>query len=167
MPDITDRDRQRVADALRAHFTAGRIDVEEFDSRLGAAWAAQTQGDLDALVADLPRLTDAAVAPGPGEGRAPGRAPWPGRAPASTWEDARRGWAMRSAHAHMRSFLTTMAILVAIWALTGFGYFWPAWPMVIWGIFVFRHAMWARRYDGSRGRHQHHGYACGPASRIF
>ncbi|MBA3437053.1 MAG: XRE family transcriptional regulator, partial [Thermoleophilaceae bacterium] len=27
-----------------------------------------------------------------------------------------------------------MALLVAIWALTGEGYFWPVWPALGWGI---------------------------------
>jgi hypothetical protein len=26
-----------------------------------------------------------------------------------------------------------MALLVAIWALTGMGYFWPVWPALGWG----------------------------------
>jgi hypothetical protein len=29
-----------------------------------------------------------------------------------------------------------MALLIAIWALSGAGYFWPVWPLVGWGFFV-------------------------------
>jgi hypothetical protein len=36
-------------------------------------------------------------------------------------------------------------VLVIIWALSGFGYFWPIWPLAIWGFFVWRHEAWARR----------------------
>ncbi len=41
---------------------------------------------------------------------------------------------------HLRSYLMVMALLVAIWALTGAGYFWPVWPMLGWGIGVALHA---------------------------
>jgi hypothetical protein len=37
---------------------------------------------------------------------------------------------------HERAYVATMLLLVAIWALTGAGYFWPIWPMLGWGIGV-------------------------------
>ena len=36
----------------------------------------------------------------------------------------------------LASFLATSVLLVAIWALTGMGYFWPVWPILGWGVFV-------------------------------
>ena len=36
----------------------------------------------------------------------------------------------------LRSFLATSVLLVAIWALTGMGYFWPVWPILGWGVFA-------------------------------
>jgi hypothetical protein len=36
----------------------------------------------------------------------------------------------------LRTYLATSVLLVAIWALTGAGYFWPVWPILGWGIFV-------------------------------
>jgi hypothetical protein len=36
----------------------------------------------------------------------------------------------------LRAFVTTSLLLVAIWALTGAGYFWPVWPILGWGVFV-------------------------------
>jgi uncharacterized small protein (DUF1192 family) len=41
---------------------------------------------------------------------------------------------------HLRAYLMVMVLLVAIWALTGAGYFWPVWPMLGWGIGVWSHA---------------------------
>jgi hypothetical protein len=41
---------------------------------------------------------------------------------------------------HLRTYVMIMALLVAIWALTGMGYFWPVWPMLGWGIGVMSHA---------------------------
>ena len=40
---------------------------------------------------------------------------------------------------HLRSYLAVMVLLVAIWALTGAGYFWPVWPALGWGIGVLSH----------------------------
>ena len=39
-------------------------------------------------------------------------------------------------HSQERTYVAVMALLVAIWALTGMGYFWPIWPMLGWGIGV-------------------------------
>lgn len=36
----------------------------------------------------------------------------------------------------LATFASTALLLVAIWALTGMGYFWPAWPILGWGFFV-------------------------------
>jgi hypothetical protein len=52
---------------------------------------------------------------------------------------------------HLRSYLMVMVLLVAIWALTGAGYFWPVWPMLGWGIGVVSHAS-AVRGRPRRGR---------------
>jgi hypothetical protein len=50
-----DRDRDAVADVLREQHLAGRLDTDEFQTRLDRCYAAKTFGDLDELVADLPR----------------------------------------------------------------------------------------------------------------
>jgi Domain of unknown function (DUF1707) len=34
------------------------------------------------------------------------------------------------------AFAATSILLLAIWALTGMGYFWPVWPILGWGLFV-------------------------------
>jgi fatty acid desaturase len=36
----------------------------------------------------------------------------------------------------VRAWIGTSILLVAIWALTGAGYFWPVWPILGWGVFV-------------------------------
>ena len=51
----SDADRERVAVSLRDHAVAGRLTTEELDARTGRAFAARTLGELDALLADLPR----------------------------------------------------------------------------------------------------------------
>ncbi len=51
---ISDADRQRVTEVLREAAGDGRIDFEELDERLDAAWSAKTYGDLVPLTVDLP-----------------------------------------------------------------------------------------------------------------
>jgi uncharacterized protein DUF1707/2TM domain-containing protein len=145
---IGDRERQMVADELRTHFTAGRIDIDEFSSRLGEVWAATTATDLWTALRQLP--------PVPGQPR-----PWD--VPRAGWSDGptrspdrrRRphGVAHTMARAHLRTYLTVAAILVGIWLLTTpGGYFWPAWPLLFWGWFVFLHHRTTRRWEEYRAR---------------
>ncbi|MEV8404888.1 DUF1707 domain-containing protein [Streptomyces niveus] len=50
----SDSERERVAELLREAVAEGRIDMEEFDTRLDAAYKARTHGELQPLVRDLP-----------------------------------------------------------------------------------------------------------------
>jgi hypothetical protein len=38
------------------------------------------------------------------------------------------------------AFAVVSAALVAVWAVTGAGYFWPAWVIVFWGVGILLHA---------------------------
>ena len=51
---VSDAEREAAAAELREHFASGRLDQEELDERLAAAFAAKTRGDLHALFTDLP-----------------------------------------------------------------------------------------------------------------
>jgi len=51
---ISDKERHEVAEVLREAAGEGRIDLEELDQRLEAAYAARTYADLVPLTADLP-----------------------------------------------------------------------------------------------------------------
>ena len=63
---ISDADRHRVADVLREAAGEGRIDLDELDERLEAAYAAKTYADLVPITADLPaHPTTAPAAPRP------------------------------------------------------------------------------------------------------
>jgi Domain of unknown function (DUF1707) len=102
----SDAERESIVAQLREHGAAGRLDVDELEQRVGAAYAARTHGELGELLADLPARRPArAVA-------APHVRHWP-----------RHEWA---------GFFGVNALLIAIWAVTGAGYFWPAWVMVWW-----------------------------------
>jgi hypothetical protein len=52
----SDEQRERAAQEIREHFAVGRLDEEELDARVQAAYSARTQGDLRSLLADLPKL---------------------------------------------------------------------------------------------------------------
>jgi hypothetical protein len=51
---ISDADRHEVAELLRNAAGEGRIDIDELDERLEAAYAARTYADLVPITADLP-----------------------------------------------------------------------------------------------------------------
>jgi len=52
----SDEQRERAARDIREHFAAGRLDEDELDERVQAAYSARTQGELRAVMADLPKL---------------------------------------------------------------------------------------------------------------
>lgn len=57
-PDLraSDEQRERAAQEIREHFAAGRLSDEELSDRVQAAYAARTEGELNAVLADLPKL---------------------------------------------------------------------------------------------------------------
>ncbi len=107
----SDAEREQVATELRHHAGEGRLSVDELEERLGTALTAVTRRDLAGLTDDLPRATV-----------------------------TRRADHRRELAEHVRTYLAVMALLVAIWALTGAGYPWPVWPALGWGIGVLSHA---------------------------
>jgi len=48
------------------------------------------------------------------------------------------------------AFAATSILLLAIWALTGTGYFWPVWPILGWGLFVVPGALTGGRVRACR-----------------
>jgi hypothetical protein len=125
----SDADREGVAERLRGAAGEGRLTADELEERLEAAFSAQTQAELEPLTADLP-------SPRPRTTRL---------------EQARRLHRLRP---DFGSYVAVSVLLVAIWALTGMGYFWPMWPILGWGIsFVAPDSLhWScRRRSSSRG----------------
>jgi Domain of unknown function (DUF1707)/2TM domain len=110
MSDLTllasDAERDAAAERLRQAGAEGRLTADELDERLGRAFGARTRGELDALVADLPASRR--------------------HQRAST----------RSRRPELAVFVPVSLLLIGIWALSGMGYFWPAWPILGWGFFL-------------------------------
>ena len=59
-PDVlaSDADRERVASALRRHYTEGRLTMTELEERLEETYAARTVGALKAPLRQLPALAE-------------------------------------------------------------------------------------------------------------
>jgi Domain of unknown function (DUF1707) len=119
----SDAERERVVEALRRHATAGRLSVAELEERSASAYAARTLAELAPLLADLPEPSPLRSGP--------------------------RSVARPRA---IRQLALVAVMLIAIWAATGFGYFWPLWPIL--GMFWFggRGALgWGALCSGRRG----------------
>jgi hypothetical protein len=105
----SDAERDQVAEMLRSHAAQGRLDPDELDDRLGAAYAARTRGDLAVLTADLPPAPPAPPPPVPVHRRLP-----------ESLQAAAARWA------------TLNAAALLVWAATGDGLddFWPKWVLL-------------------------------------
>jgi hypothetical protein len=137
----SDGDRERIAERLRSAAGEGRLTPVELEERLERAFSARTDAELVPLVADLPAATVSAPR---GDRR------------------ERRRWDSE----HVRAYVGVSVMLVAIWALTGAGYFWPIWPMLGWGVGVLADSG-GRLGRPCRRRSSNPGYSTGrwPSSR--
>lgn len=118
---VSDADRERTAQLLQEHFSAGRLSQDEFTERMDRAYAAKTIGEIDALLADLPRidlyrLPDATLTRDPRQLPPAGR-----RGRRSGW---RRVWG---------AWLVISLICVADWASGAARHTW--WPLWVAGSF--------------------------------
>jgi hypothetical protein len=52
----SDADREQVIDAVKAAFVQGRLAKDEFDARVGQAFASRTYAQLAAVTADIPAV---------------------------------------------------------------------------------------------------------------
>ena len=136
VPDhrASDAEREATAERLRVAAGDGRLDPEELEQRLDAAYGAKTVGELATLTRDLPGQP---------------------AAHAATPERVRDSQAVR---ARLATFIVVNTICIAIWAASGAsGGFWPIWVIFGTGIGLF--ATLVRRALGveedERHRHRH------------
>ena len=121
-----DADRTAVADVLGRHMAAGRLTVAEYEERLTRAYAAKTYGELAELTTDLPGDLPA---PAPSGATVSARDTGPARWGGHGWHGAGAG--------EWRSWASTAAIVIAIWATTSLAswdlhHFWPGWVIGPW-----------------------------------
>ena len=55
-------------------------------------------------------------------------------------EARKRVQAKRDFGSHLVAFVVINAVLIGVWAMTGGGYFWPAWLFALWGAGLVLHA---------------------------
>jgi len=136
---VGDTDREKTANLLGQGLAQGYLAMQEYETRLQAAFAANTRAELGLLTTDLPvdRL----------KRNDPRR------------RQARRRAARRGMHIHLGGYLamgvTVLAVWLAVGLTAGAWYFWPIWPIVAAGIGVIGHALPIRAIAWSHcGRHQ-------------
>jgi hypothetical protein len=125
---VRDAERERAVEFLAEHAVAGDLSDEERAARTRRALEARTQGDLADATHGLTR-------------------------------HARPPLLMRVAdrvplRAHVAAFLGVSAAMLVVWALTrsgtrpdddSTGFFWPFWIMLVWGVALTAHALYALR----------------------
>jgi hypothetical protein len=109
----SDADRDRARLLLRRHHRDGRLTAEELAQRTDRVNAATTFGELDAIMANLPRLPPPPVA-----------------APTATTPGAARRAFFRALFA----YVVINLFLIGVWAFSGGGAFWPIWVILGWGL---------------------------------
>ncbi len=123
----SDDDRERVASEIREHFALGRLDADDLSTRLGQAYAAETERELEALRTDLPRLPPDAAARG--------------AAAATRWALRARQHARRAA-----VLLLPFCGSTLVWLLSGaHGSFWPVWVALASVLHLSRRSLLHRR----------------------
>lgn len=120
-----DEDRDRTSATLRQAYAEGRLDDEEFHSRLEQAHQAKTFGELAALTHDLPAMTTRSAPPAP-------------MTQAATTVSARERYLRQGLRAAWASWLGVSIMVNIIWFATWMGdgsapYYWPIWVMGPWG----------------------------------
>jgi hypothetical protein len=131
-----DREREQTANYLGSALAQGYLPMDEYETRLEAAFSAHTSAELGRLVADLPlaqmRRND------------------PRR------REARRAAARRGVQIHLAGYLAMVVIVLTVWLAVGLTagawYFWPVWPILGAGIGVLGHALPHRFTTGCGAR---------------
>jgi hypothetical protein len=131
----SDAERDEVIARLRECAEQGRLDVDELSTRLDRVYAAGARHALAALLDDLP-----------GDPR-PSVAPSPVSPPA--FERGYPGLLTRAG-----GYVAVSLLLVAIWALTGAGGFWPVWFIAFGAFGVFGKPRRHGHCGGHRRRHR-------------
>ena len=110
---VSDQQREQASDALRDHFAAGRISEDELNERLDAALKAKTEPELNALLADLPKLP---VSPRQRKAELV----------------ARRNELQRRVIQEAGGGAALFVLCTGIWAASGAnGQFWPVWVLLV------------------------------------
>lgn len=110
---VSDQQREQAAQAIREHFAAGRLTEDELNERLQSALEAKTEPQLNALLADLPKLP---VSPEQRKAELV----------------ARRSHLQRRVIQEAGGSAALFVLCTGIWAVSGaHGQFWPIWVLLV------------------------------------
>lgn len=124
----SDDEREAMVRDLTKHCGDGRITLEELEERIAEVYAAASRVELERALRELPRSP--AVIP-------PSKPPVGTRASAAPVRQSAKKGAEVALRVHLAVYLSVIAFLVLIYAMTDFGgYFWPVWPAMGWGLAV-------------------------------
>jgi hypothetical protein len=117
----SDADREIVRAMLADAYADGRLTHEEYDDRLNTLYGSRTLGEVSSLVSDLVPADDPATAPAllpHADLRTRGARKW-----------------RKEVEESLAAFLVPSIVCTVIWiAITGRGFFWPAFPMLFLGL---------------------------------
>ena len=130
----SDTEREQVATILRAAMAEGRLNLEEGEERLGAAYGAKFRDEFAVLTADLPGGGQRALAETP-------------QAKAEIRQGLRR---------HVGFVFFLAFALTGFWLLSGAHFFWPAIPLFFLVMGLMKHSRHAR-HGHHQGRYGHPG----------
>lgn len=130
-------ERERTASILRAAAETGLLTLDESDERMATCYQSQYRDQLAPLLADLPEHGRGLVPPDPDE------------------EAARRHAAPDDLGRHAGVVVVIGAVLVGIWAISGAGFFWPAWPLGFLALTLVFHARHRARQQQYARAHEH------------
>ena len=117
----SDEDRERLANELRDHSVAGRLETDELEERLQQTYAARTTGELEALRSDLPATPEALARE----------------------QAARRSHLTRRLVQESGGSAALFAVCTVIWLASGAtGQFWPVWVAIVFLLSLVRNG-WA------------------------
>ncbi len=115
-------EKESVARLLGSAMAEGRLTLAEYEDRVGHVWASTTRGELARVTFDLPAVIDDSGTP-------PERVQW--REYLDEWKE----------------WIGVAVLLVGIWGITSVAqgepaYFWPIWPLGIWGLVLVASLFW-------------------------
>ena len=117
----SDGDREIVRAVLADAYADGRLTREEYDDRLNTLYGSRTLGEVSSLVNDLVPADSSPMTPAPllrADLRTRGARKW-----------------RKDVEESFGAFLVPSIICTVIWiAVTGRGFFWPVFPMLILGL---------------------------------
>jgi hypothetical protein len=124
---VSDGERQAAVERLRLAHDEGRLNLDEYDTRLAAAYSSVTYGDLDRLFDDLPAAGTVPVVHRPAT-------PAPRKAAAVAVADGAFARMPLALKILWTVYGSVVAINLMVWFLvavsTGGVYFWPMWLLI-------------------------------------